>query len=268
MKMAGEPCGVSTKKSIAPETSSHLFYFIFIILLSMAGWIYEKLRILQEVRLFTRFSYAFAILLGALLLFSLISRKNPLSIVHSHYFFFIAQYFFVLLFFLFVLMRFSVLKQWVMKEKILWGCILLMAVAGYGGLPVDETLRNYPFVGGFQWLKQHAQKNAVVLTASLKYKLCEHLFLSTGLKSYFFVCGENDVNSSWRRDFVTGLLLGALDKMPRYEEWSLDQKLYAYRLDYIIMPKPSPFFAAVTNQLKEHLLEVYQDSQCVLWRVL
>ena len=249
---------------------AHMGYFFIIMAFSLLGWIHQKLCWLKDSPYFSTFNYILVILIVALLLFSAKTKSNYFSVVSPHYFVYVAQFFFVMLFCVLLLVRFNAVKHWVSQKTILWCVILLMAVVGYWKLPVYETLRNYPFDGGYRWLKEHSGKKDVVLTASLKFRLCEYLFLQTGLKSYFYVHGEGGTTSmtSYRRDFVTGLLLGLLDKLPGCEGWTLEKKLGFFKLDFILMPKPSPFFEAVTRQLRGHLLEVYQDSQCILWRVM
>jgi hypothetical protein len=209
-------------------------------------------------------------LAAAFLLFSTFAWKNLFAVANQHYFVYITQYFFILFFSLWLLARFDRLRNIVFRKRVIWAAILLMAVAGYWRLPVYVYNRNFPFDGGYQWLKRHAKKNDVVLTATEDSRFGQYLFLETGLKSYFYIHGGTSMSPGqvYRRDFVLGLLLGLLGDRPDHTGWSLEQKLHVFKLDYILIPKPSPFFDAVAAQLRGHLLAVYEDPKCFLWKVV
>ncbi len=252
------------------DIRSHLLYFSVIMIFSMAGWIHEKLCALKEVRLFSKFSVVFMSVAAAFLLFTGITRKNIFALNSEIYFIYVSQYFLVLIFFLWILERFDLVKRFVLRKEVLWSIILLVAVVGYWKFPVYSYNRDFPFDGGYQWLKRHAQKNEVVLTATADSRFGQYLFLETGLKSFFYINGGIPLSPAqgYRRDFVMGLLLGMLDQAPLGKGLSIEQRLRVFRLDYILMPKPSPFYDAIKRQLQGHLLEVYQDQQCLLWRVM
>jgi len=258
----------STQMRQTREIPLHiLLYFFIVMLFSITGWIHEKLGMLREMHLFPKFGAVLAALLASYFAYYMMIRNRLLFEVNFHYFTRVLQYLPFLILILWLLARFERLGKTVMRKEVLCGIILLMTVAGYWMFPVYEPNRNFPFDGGFRWLKEHALKNEVVLTASTKYKYCDYVLLKTDLKSYYHISGRVP-SSEYRINFVTGLFLGLLDRMPGYSGWTLEQKLRAYRLDYILMPKPSPFFDEITSQLKGHLLEVYQDPQCLIWRVM
>lgn len=259
----------TTQIPIAREAPIHMLYFFPIMLFSLAGWIHEKFCALKEANVFRQFSHVFMMSALAFLIFSVISRKNLFAAANWNYYAYCTQYFFILLFFLWLPARFVALSKWVTRKEVVCGIILLLAIVGYWKMPVNEDNRNFPFDGAYRWLAQHARKNDVVLTASLKYRYAEYLFLKTGLKSYYYEHAETPRTpvQIYRRDFVMALLLGALDNMPQYARLPLDQKLRVFKLDYILMPNPSPFVEAVTTQLGGRLQLVYQDKQCWLWKV-
>ena len=263
-------CGISEFVPNLQETRTHLLYFSVIMIFSMAGWIHEKLCALKEVRLFSKFSIAFIVVSVAGLLFSGVVGKNFFTISSEIYSIYVSQYFLVLIFFLWMLERFGLVRRFVRRKGVLWSIILLVAVVEYWKFPVYSYNRNFPFDGGYKWLKRHAQKNEVVLTATADSMFGQYLFLETGLKPYFYIHGGSYFSSKqeYRRDFVMGLLLGMLGQTPLAMGDSIEQRLRVFRLDYILMPKPSPFYGAITSQLQGHLLEVYQDPQCLLWRVM
>ena len=256
----------------AQEPQTHMLYFAIPMMFSLAGWIHEKLCVLKETPYFSHLSYGVTLGAIAFLVFAVFAKKNFFSAISLHYFFYISQYFFILLFSFWLLSKLELVKKALLQKKIIWAIIFFIALTGYWKFPIYAPNRDYPFGGAFQWLKQRAPQNSVVLTASLKYRYCEYLFLKTGLKSYFYTHGayggaHKTLPQIYRRNFVTGLLLGKLEYMPDYGEWTLDKKLHALKLDYILIPKPSPFVEAVKAQLREHLQEVYQDQKCLLWKV-
>lgn len=256
------------------QAATHLLYFFLIMIFSLTGWTYEKLAVLKENHgslLNKAAGLVFAVFLG----FFMISRKDFLEKHAGFYFVLIPLYFFALFFPVWAIVRFDFLKRWVMRKYIAIGIILLLAVGGYWRTCQDSLNRDFPFDGAYQWLTQHAQKGAVVLTATLRYEDRDYLPLKTGLKSYYSYHGlpwddgsPNAFRHAYRNLFRLGLFLNALDKMPSYEGWSLDQKIHALKLDYILIPKPSPFFDAITNQLAGRLQPVYQDEWCLIWKVL
>ncbi len=254
------------------ELTIHMLYFAPVMILSSAGWIHEKISILKGTRYFSFFSRAVVILSVFFLAAALISKKNFFSLESRHYFVYIPQYFFIMLFSFWLSARFHLIKTWVMQKKTVCGIILLLAVAGFWKMPLSLWNRDFSFGGGYQWLKAHAQQNDVVLTASFKCMYSEYLFYKTGLKSYFTDHGQASefrrTPKAFRINFVNGLLLGLLDHMPHYGSLPLAQKLRFFKLDYVLIPKPSPFLEEVTTQLKGHLQEVYQDQKCLLWKVI
>lgn len=261
---------VSTRVPAAREAPIHMLYFAVLILFSLTGWIYEKLCFLKETHLFPRpFDVLMICLFGSLLALA-IAGKNFFAVISSHYFVHVLQYFLILLFPLWLLVRANLLRRVVQRKEVLWSLIFLITIVGYWRFPIYKYNRNFHFDGGYQWLKRHALRNDVVLTATADSRFGQYLFLETGLKSFFYIHGGNPMSpaQAFRRDFATGLLLGLVDKMPMYGAASLERKLRVFKLDYILIPMPSPFFDAVTIQLKGHLQEVYQDPRCLIWRVL
>ncbi len=254
----------------ARHVPGHLGYFFVPMMFSVAGWIHEKLCILKDTRYFSRFSNALILLSVLVIFIPVVTHKRILLAVNYSYSAYIGQFFFVFLIVFWVFKIFPVLRAWIARKEIISGIILILALWGFWNYPIFSANRDFPFHGGYQWLRRHALKNEVVLTASLKHRMCEYLFIKTGLKSYFYIHGGSEVAASQalRRSFVTGLLLGQLDRMPFHEGESLDQKIQLFRLDYILIPKPSPFYDAITHQLNGHLQEVYHDRNCLIWRVL
>ena len=149
--------------------------------------------------------------------------------------------------------------------------MLLLATVGYARIPLNAANHNFPFVGVYEWFKQHARKNEVVLMATTNVGATGTLFFDTGLKPYSDLWGsdlsQRPSDVAYRYYFSNGLMLGLLSQVPAAENWSLDQKLHFLKLDYILIPLPSPFFDAIALQLQGRLTVVYQDKRCLLWRV-
>ena len=256
------------------QVATHLAYFFPVMLFSLSGWIYEKLDTLKGIH-YSFLDKVAGLVFVALLVFFLLAKKDFLGKQEIYYFILIPQYFFILFSLLWVIARFDFVKRVITRKKIVCGIILLLAIGGYWRACHDSLNRDFPFGGGYQWLEQHAQKNAVVLTATLQYEDRDYLPFKTALKSYYSFHGmpwnDGSLNASrqeYRNRFRLGLFLNLLDKMPSYEGWSLDQKLHALKLDYILIPKPSPFFENITRQLMGHLQVMYQDERCLIWKVL
>lgn len=253
----------------------HMFYFSPIMIFPLVGWVWEKLCVLKEAGYFSRFSKIFLIGVAAFFVFSFMAKKNPFFVLSGrselnwHYFDYLPKYFFAILFLLWLVARFDTLRRWVTRRRNICTIIVLLVCVGAWINQINKDNRDFPFDGAYQWLKQHAQKNDVVLTVSERQRYVEYLFLETGLKSYF--CGAAGPPTTpaekYRKSFLRGLQLGVLDKIPYYGHWSLDQKLRALKLDYILVTKPSPYFDVIEAQLEGYLQIVYQDKQCLLWKV-
>ena len=254
------------------QMALHLFYFTPIMIFSLTGWIYEKIRLLKGSRYFLWLGKLVAVVAGILAVFFIINKENPFSSMGSmHYYVYISRYLFLLTAITWILLRFDSLRQAVMRREVICGIILFLTVLGYGRIPLYHANHNFPFDGAYQWMNGHAKKNEVVLIASFKYWHGDYLFLKTGLKSYLNGFGQ-DLSSKktneFRLYFVEGLLLNSLTKMPFYEKWSIDQLIHFLKLDYILVPMPSPFLESITSQLRGHLQIAYQDKRCLLWKVL
>lgn len=252
------------------QAALHMFYFVTILIALMAGWIHEKINILKETPFFSWFHTAVFFHAAICCLFLwMVKGKNPLG-WSPHYFVYSTQYFVILLFVFWLLTTLDFLKKVMTRGPILSIALFIVAMTGYVRMPLYEPNRDFPFDGAYQWLRQNAQKEDVVLTASLKYRFGDYLFLKTGLKSYFNEYGKHltrNPTGVFRTYFLDGLLLNRLELMPISVNLSFDQKLRFYKLDYILMPLPSPFYAAVTSQLQGRLELVYRDSRCLLWKV-
>lgn len=263
-------CGINGFVVIKTALVAHLYYFLPLIAMAIVGWIYEKVTILKTKRHFASFSKAILLAVVAVSALSVIKKTNiffadfPALFIGK-----VLQYFFASLVCIVAMARFDLLRRLVSKRKILFPLIVLVAVIGYWQIPPNPMNKEFPYAGGYQWLKRNARKGDVVLTAAAADSKMEYLFLKTGLKSYYCYYGidPNSFRAGFRSLFFAGLLLNNLDTMPYLEKMSRDEKIRSLKLNYVLMPIPSPFFEAVTNQLKGHLRLVYQDKKCLLWKV-
>ncbi|HOW58715.1 MAG TPA: hypothetical protein PLO78_03195 [Candidatus Omnitrophota bacterium] len=259
---------------VVPKTELivHLHYFLVPMIFSMTGWVYEKVIIFKKSGYFSIFSKALVFLTILVLTLSLVIKENLIFCSPPYFSIKILQYFFIILVSVWAVTGFDFLRRLTTKKGLVYGLIIAVAVAGHWIIPLNPQNRDFPFAGAFQWLKKNAQEKEVVLTASRKYRFCDYLFLKTGLKSYYNDYGSGNVfiespQAKFRVVFYTALLLNRVDKIRHLEALSLEEKIHLVRLDYVLIPIPSPFYNVVTRQLQGFLKLVYQDKKCFLWKV-
>ncbi len=249
------------------QVAAHMIYFFMIMIFSLAGWLYEKMVTFKETLYFSRLNTFCVIVAGTLFA----CNEKFLFLSQSHYYGYITRYFLVLIFFMGLLSGVDFLKRIAQRKGVVFAAMLLLATVGYARIPLNAANHNFPFVGVYEWFKQHARKNEVVLMATTNVGATGTLFFDTGLKPYSDLWGsdlsQRPSDVAYRYYFSNGLMLGLLSQVPAAENWSLDQKLHFLKLDYILIPLPSPFFDAIALQLQGRLTVVYQDKRCLLWRV-
>ena len=161
------------------------------------------------------------------------------------------------------------------RRQIGWGFVLGLGLLGYAIQPSQIRDQNaaFPFDGAYQWLNQHAVPEEVVLTlAPSRRWMSDYLILHTRQKSYFDAFYGKTLPSregehAYRARLYAALMLGNLPVIPFEGLDSLEAKLKHLRLDYLLIPAASPFRKRVEGQLADYLEVVYEDKQCLLWRL-
>ena len=129
----------------------------------------------------------------------------------------------------------------------------------------------FPFDRAYAWLNKNAAPDAVVLMPSTLYSQFDYLSFYTDLRSYSSHYGEwysSDLNAAkYRRVLVLCLVNGILDKAPLQGINTMAEKIGHLRMDYVLIPRWSPFLEVVRQQLAGHLTQVYEDKKAILWRI-
>lgn len=248
----------------------HLFYFLIPMIVLLTAWVYEKICALKESSHWSRLGLFPLLIVAIHLVVSKITGKNPFDgyATSRCYFSYMLIYCFWIFLALWSFERFDFMRRLLLQKKIIVAALFLAMIAGSLRIPLNAINKNFPFVGAYQWLKQHGNKDEVVLIASPKYRACDYLLWQTGMRSYYNTYGDifaEGFGKDYRALFYAGLLLGSLNTISFFP--TFEEKLSFLKLNYILIPIPSLFFDPIKNQLKEHLWVVYNDSRCVLFNV-
>jgi hypothetical protein len=162
------------------------------------------------------------------------------------------------------------------RRQIVWSLVLGLGILGYAIQPsqIRDQNENFPFDGAYQWLNRHGTSDEVVLTlAPSRRWMSDYLILHTRQKSYFDAFYGKTLPSrageqAYRARLYAALMLGNLAAIPFEGLDSLEAKLKHLRLDYLLIPAASPFQKRVEEQLAGYLEVVYEDKQCLLWRLV
>ena len=129
----------------------------------------------------------------------------------------------------------------------------------------------FPLGSAYAWLKKNAAPDEVVLIPSPLTSQFDYLLLYTGLRGYSSHYGEwysSDPEAArYRRVFILSLLNGVLNQAPLQGMNTLEEKIKHLRMDYVLIPRWSPFLETVKEQLAGHLTQVYEDKKAILWKV-
>ena len=156
-------------------------------------------------------------------------------------------------------------------------CVVILSMSlcfsGFALFPSNTRLYNerFPFDGAYAWLKKNASFQDVVLSPSTIYSRVNYLLFYTGLRSYSSSYGEglssNREASSFRNLFIFSLINGVLDAWSLHGLKTLEEKIGHLRMDYVLIPRWSPFKEDVQRQLADHLTQVYEDGKAILWKI-
>ncbi|MFZ5802651.1 MAG: hypothetical protein ACOY3K_06050 [Candidatus Omnitrophota bacterium] len=167
-------------------------------------------------------------------------------------------------------------KRWVavlILLLLLFPAYRVLAQRAYDPRIHDYRFENFPFAGAYDWLNQHAETDAVVLTIPPTRLDIDYLVHYTDCKTFIHPFGDRlaaryrDNKNDYRFEFYYHLLLDNFAGFVYKDVDTIPEKLRYVRLDYILAEIPNPYMEAVLKKLEGYVEPVYRDARSVLLRV-
>ena len=262
------------------ELGIHRYMNFLIQLAVLTAWAWESFALIKERGGMRKTFRPLLIILSLTATGLLFFEKTNLLLWGCKNFYFDTQNHFFLLFFLCPLLAvvmciagYPGIKRLVQRRAFV---VLLSVVLCFTGFAICPwNLRHYnnyfPFNGAYAWLKKNAAPDDVVMTPSTIYSRIQYLFFYTGLRSYSSEYEDafslDPQASAYRKLFIFALLNGILDNGPLQGLRTMGEKIRHLKVDYVLIPRWSPFLGDVERQLAGFLTKVYEDKKAILWKI-
>lgn len=279
------------RHNFAEELGHHRYSYLLIELAVVTGWLWEKIPGLLQNSIFKKLQAVLVILLigagGAVLISGKWSFLRYAPNINPKFSLANPQVILGLMPFLFLLIwslvRFQAWRRLITKPAVVAGILILMTAIGYPMLAAQSyapghhnyIFRDFPFGGAYQWLKDHARRHEVVLTAPPSRLDIEYLTHYTEMKSYIHPFGnlydtgsqEEGQEHTYRFLFYYHLLVDNLKDFTFRDADTMEEKLTRLRLDYVLVERSSPFLPHILEHLEGYARTVYQDNRCILLQI-
>lgn len=270
------------------QFADHRYYFLVIEMLSLAGWLIEKMPRYIEQKWWKTNERK---IIGVMAVLTLGIISNPYSnffryaldqiqaemiIDNSLLILTLAPVFILTVWLYFRVERFKRVISNRIFLAVFLPALTLAGFASFSATYFNKSGYQYPYDRAYSWLNEHAQKDEVALTLSPSRLEIDYLPLFTHLKTYINPIADiiakdsGDEGNIFRFYFYTSLLYEG----EPFLGWDTEKaklpvldRIRRLKLNYILMDLDSPFMQNVSRKLDGFLEEVYRDDKSLIWKV-